>query len=369
MKKILHIQVLPKLSGVQRISLEIFKGLSDEEYEKWILFSNTESISKEEKEYVKQEFSKLNVKVLFSNNLFRNIGLKDLKAFIEIYKLCRKEKFDIVHTHSTKPGIIGRIAAKLACVPLVIHTVHGLAFHDFVGFPKWQFYWVCEMFASCFCDKIILVNKFYYKYFKWFKNKIRTIYNGIDYTLYPLFSQEKKKKGIQVLFIGRLDIPKDPQTLLLVAKSVLQKRKDVYFTIVGDGEKFEECKNFIEQERLSDFITLTGWRNDVADFYATHDIFITTSIYESFGIVFLEAGYYKLPVVATNVEGIPEVIVNGQTGLLSDPRDVEQISSNLETLIEDEILRDKMGQAAYERVTTLFSLRNMVKGYLEIYNS
>ncbi|MDR0551879.1 MAG: glycosyltransferase [Spirochaetaceae bacterium] len=182
-RKILHIQVLPKLSGVQRISLEIFKSLSNEEYDKYILFSGDAADGSLTINCV-EEFEKAGAKVLFSKNMCREIGFKDIAAFIEIYKLCKKERFDIVHTHSTKPGIIGRIAATLAHVPLVIHTVHGLAFHNYIKFPKWQFYWICEMFASFFCAKIVLVNHYYSRYFKFFKSKLMTIYNGVDFSMY-----------------------------------------------------------------------------------------------------------------------------------------------------------------------------------------
>ena len=181
--KILHIQVLPKLSGVQRISLEILKSLPEEKYDKYVLFSN-DIVDDRLKVKCKEEFEKIGVKVLFAKNLYRSISLKDIKAFVEIYKLCKKECFDIVHTHSTKPGVIGRIAATLARVPLVIHTVHGLAFHDYIKFPKWQFYWICEMAASFFCTKIVLVNTYYAKYFSFFKRKLLTIYNGIDFKMY-----------------------------------------------------------------------------------------------------------------------------------------------------------------------------------------
>jgi glycosyltransferase involved in cell wall biosynthesis len=123
--------------------------------------------------------------------LYREIGIRDIGAFIEIYSICKRERFDIVHTHSTKPGIIGRIAAKLAHVPLVIHTVHGLSFHDFVKFPRWHFYWICEMIASFFCDNIVLVNNYYRKYFKLFKSKVITIYNGVNFLFYSREPNER----------------------------------------------------------------------------------------------------------------------------------------------------------------------------------
>jgi glycosyltransferase involved in cell wall biosynthesis len=190
MKKILHIQVLPKLTGVQRISLNILKNLSCNKYDKYILFSNN-GIDDSLKSICREAFEQAGVKVLFSHALNREIGLRDVNAFIEIYKLCKQEKFDIVHTHSTKPGIIGRIAATLAHVPCVIHTVHGLAFHDFVKFPKWYFYWICEMVASFFCDTIVIVNNYYRKYFKLFRSKVVVIYNGVDFSFYSKFDDER----------------------------------------------------------------------------------------------------------------------------------------------------------------------------------
>ena len=366
-KKILHIQVLPKLSGVQKISLEIFKNLPDSEFEKWILFSD--SIENGDKEDCIQRFEAAGANVILSSKLKREIGIKDIHAFWEIYKLCRKEKFDIVHTHSTKPGIIGRLASSFARVPLVIHTVHGLSFHQFVRFPIWQFYWICEMISSIFCDKIFLVNKFYMKYFRWFKNKTRTIYNGIDLSVFlnDISKERYNSKDLKILYVGRLDTPKDPLTLLQAAKLVCHKYPNFMFTIVGDGEKYIECHDFITSNNLQDQIHLKGWQSNVSQFYTTHDIFAMSSIYESFGLIFLEAGYCKLPVVATNVEGIPEIIENGVTGLLSDPKDFKTLAANIMKLAEDEELRKKMGRLACERVTSRFSVGKMVDQYKKAY--
>lgn len=364
--------MLPKLSGVQKISLEIFKGLSNNDYDKYILFS--ESTEKGDMQTCIRSFEEAGAKVLFSKNLTREIGLNDIKAFLEIYKLCRKYKFDIVHTHSTKPAIIGRTAAKLARIPHVIHTVHGLSFHKFVKFPVWQFYWLCEMTSSFFCDKIILVNKYYHRYFKFFNKKTLTIYNGINFSDLLLINKDDgqdfyKSDKIKILYVGRLDNQKDPMTLLKAAKLVCTQHHNVVFTIVGDGEMYDECREFIHSNNLESQIILKGWQSNVSEFYASHDIFVMSSIYESFGLIFLEAGFYKLPVVATNVEGIPEVVENNKTGLLCNPRDPESLAKNINKLLYDNHLRRNMGNAAHERVTSLFSSEKMVQEYKKIYNN
>ncbi len=370
MKKILHILVLSQISGSQRISLDILRNLPNDEFEKHVLFGT--EIKGDKRQECQRLFEEAGVKVIYLNSLKRSIGLSDLSAATAIYKLCRKERYDIVHTHSTKPGIIGRIAATVAHVPIVIHTVHGLAFHDYIKFPKWQFYWLCEMFASCFCDHIVLVNQYYKKYFKWFKHKTCTIYNGVDFSQYHdikyLTKQEGHEPTIKILFVGRLDTPKDPLTLLKAAQIVIRAIPSVQFTIVGNGELYDTCKQFIHANNMEEYINLAGWQNDVGPFYEKHDIFVLTSIYESFGLIFVEAGYHYLPIVTTNVEGIPEVVKNGKTGFLSNARDYKKIADYIIQLAKDPQLRIKMGENAHVWVSEHFSIKQMVDKYIDIYN-
>ena len=366
--KILHIQVLPKLSGVQKVSLEIFKKLIDDKYDKYILFSD--SLDCGDRTECIKEFEETGAKVLFSKHLKREIGISDFPALIELFKLCKREKFDIVHTNSTKPGIIGRIAAYLAGVPLVVHTIHGLSFHKFVKFPLWQFYWACEMFASIFCHKIVIVNKYYTKYFKWFKNKTCTVYNGVDYSTFPTINTDNHTKingKVNVLFVGRLDKPKNPLQLLETARRLRSTHPNVHFCLVGDGEYMEQCRNFISNNHLEDYVSLEGWRTNVYDYYQRSDIFAVPSIYEAFGIMFLEAGYYNLPVCSTTAEGIPEVVINNTTGLLCEPNDVDAFTNNLALLIDDTELRKQMGNSGHINVVKNFDSSKMVDKYLKIY--
>lgn len=367
MKKILHIQVIPILSGAQRISFEILKSLSNAEYDKTILFSSQGS--DEQKQEIKNYFKTINVRVVFSSYLRREISIKnDWYAFFELYTFCKKEHFDIVHTHSTKPGIIGRIAATFAGVPLVLHTVHGIAFHSFVPFPKRQFYWLCEMIASFFCNKIVLVNDYYRRYFRIFKNKLVRIYNAVDYSQFLCTKNTILHDGkIRVLFVGRLDTQKNPLSLLKTAKIVIEKCEDVIFTLVGSGELYEACKSYLRDNNLENNVKLAGWNSNPEKFYCEADIFAAASIYEAFGLMFLEAGYFGLPVCATNVEGIPEVIEHDVTGLLCNPNDEQTMANNILKLCYNKDLRLKMGYAAKKRVEQLFTLNLMTQAYKDIY--
>lgn len=366
-KKILHIQVFPKLSGVQKISLEILKELPDHEYEKHILFCRNSDCG-DQSECI-QAFENAGVKVMFSEHLKREIGFQDIPAFLEIYRLCRRERYDIVHTNSTKPGIVGRIAAYCARVPYVVHTVHGLSFHSLIKFPYWQFFYSCEMLASLFSHKIAIVNKFYTKYFKWCKNKVVTIYNGSDFSKFPsLRLCRSDDENVTILFVGRLDVPKNPMGLLESAKRIHEAFPKVKFKIVGDGEYMEECKSFISLNRLNSVVSLEGWQTNVYKYYAESDIFAVPSLYEAFGLMFLECGFYELPVCSTTVEGVPEVISHGETGLLCEPNNIDKFTENIITLIKNPDIRKSMGKAAHNRVTELFNSRSMVDGYLKLYS-
>jgi len=137
--------------------------------------------------------------------------------------------------------------------------------------------------------------------------------------------------------------------------------------MVGDGEKYGECKRFIRDNGLTASIDLAGWQQDVSSFYVSHDIFAMSSIYESFGLIFVEAAHYGLPVVATNVEGIPEVVSDGETGLLCNPRDPQALAKNMMTLIRHPELRDSFGQAARKRAYALFTSELMTDRYKKVY--
>jgi glycosyltransferase involved in cell wall biosynthesis len=351
---------------VQKISLEILQKLGDD-YEKYIIFSS-ETCTGNMTETI-QSFENAGVTVIFVNSLIRELNLKkDLRALKQIYKICKEYKFDIVHTHSSKTGVLGRIAATLAGVPNVVHTVHGVSFTKFTPKFKWICYYLYEMFASLFCDKIILVNEYYKKYFKYCKKKVQTIYNAIDYTKLSQPKVERDDNIIELLFVGRLDRQKDPLTMLMAFREVEKIHKNIRLTIVGDGDLTQSCQKFITESKLDDKVTFAGWQNDTAKFYANADIFVSSSIYEAFGLTFLEAGYFRLPVVATNVEGIPEIVLDKKTGLLSEPRDYKAMARNIRKLCGDVKRRKKLGDNGYSYVTSAFSLDKMVSAYEEVYN-
>jgi glycosyltransferase involved in cell wall biosynthesis len=365
MRKIVHVQVIPQLSGVQQVSLDILNNLGPE-YEKYIIFGGEKG--SDEFELI---FKANNINIIYIKNLHRNISFTDLKAFNDLFRIFKKYRFDIVHTNSTKPGIIARVAARLAGIDKIIHTVHGIAFHKYTPFLKRFFYYFIEIISCAFGDRNVCVNRYYLKYYPKFICKSSAIYNGVDFS--QLQKEKKTRSGIvNIAFFARLDAQKSPKTFIeivdFIVKNNLNKTKAHYY-IAGDGELRDDCLKMISKLELKEHISYVGWVSDKSKFLNNIDILCQPSRWEAFGLNIVEAAYFGIPCVASNVEGLPEVVVDGLTGLLFEPENVEGFSNALVKMIDNPQYLEKLSSNAEIHATKKFQLSSMVKSYLEIYKS
>lgn len=363
MKKIVHVQVIPQLSGVQQVSLDILKNLGSE-YDKYIIFGGEKGDEKFE-----SIFRINDINIIYIKTLHRSISLLDFKAFIELYRIFKKYRFDIVHTNSTKPGIIARIAAKFAGIQKIIHTVHGIAFHKYEPLLKRLFYYFIEIISCAFGDRNISVNRYYLKYYPRFICKSLSIHNGIDFS--QLRIEEKSHENtINIAFFARLDEQKAPQNFIKIVDHIVKNNlntTDTHYYLAGDGELKEDCLKLISTLELAEHITYVGWITDKASFFNKIDILCQPSRWEAFGLNIVEAAYFGIPCVASNVEGIPEVIINGSTGTLCEEGNVEMFSNALVKLINNPIYLKKLSEDAKKHVTENFQLSSMVNSYAKIY--
>jgi len=354
--KICHIQLLPLMSGVQRSMLDIFKNLDCERYDITV-------ICKEEGELTKT-LTQMGIDYLLVPQLTREIRpIRDLVSFFLLYKIFRKFKFDLIHTHSSKTGFIGRWAAHFAGRSLILHTVHGFPFHEFSGKTKTKIYSMLERLGAVVSTKIIFVNneerEFAIANNIIPKAKALTVYNGVDHEFVQsiidsnLREQIRQKWGvgkekIVIGFVGRLWQQKDPVTLYNTIKAC--KSLKVTFVIIGDGP----YRYLFEDASLD--VILQGWVKNPMEYYPAIDILIQPSLWEGLPMTVIEALAFGKPVVASDIKGNRECVQHNVNGFICQPRTPEDFKKAIQTLAEDKDLFRRMGREARNQSLKIFDV-------------
>ncbi|HLD83112.1 MAG TPA: glycosyltransferase family 4 protein [Candidatus Omnitrophota bacterium] len=302
---------------------------------------------------------------------------KDFLALIEIYRFIKKNKIDLVHTHSSKAGILGRFAARLAKVKLIIHTVHGWSFNDYQPRLIRRLFICLERITTKFSHKIIVVSN--YDKQKGLSNgigeeeKYRLIRYGIDADAFNI-----KDSGIRSEFglspqeplvgmIACFKPQKAPLDFIKLASLVSQSLPKVKFLLVGDGILRPQVENLIKKFNLQGKVILSGWRRDIPQILSAMDVFVLTSLWEGLPISVLEAMAAAKPVAATDTGGIAEVIIEAKTGFLAAPGDMPKLSERLICLLQDENLRKLIAKNARIALSLDFLASNTAKRIQELY--
>lgn len=366
--KIAHVQVVPQLSGAQQVSLDIMSSLDCNNHDLYMICAKLEEFSED---FINQ-FKEIGVTIIEVPNLKREIGTHDYYAFKDLYKIFKLYNFDIVHTNSTKPGIIARISARLAGCKKIVHTVHGIAFHKHIPFFKRIIFYFAELFSLYFGHYNITVNSFYKKFYPFFNTK--TIYNGVDFSKFKISkSSSDLNKSLNFAFFARLDDQKNPTEFikavhLLKLEGILDSNPDVRFTLAGNGELQSDCLSLIKSLKLESTIDVVGWIYDKNEFLNSVDVICQPSKWEAFGLNFVEAAFFKIPAISTKVEGIPEVVLDRETGLLYSGGSKE-LKDCIVTFINNRDLVSKFGEKARLRALNEFNKQKMIEEYHKIYFS
>jgi glycosyltransferase involved in cell wall biosynthesis len=349
------------------------QGLMQEGCQVWVL-----CLSKE----VSREFSEIAANVVTSRYWRREINPPlDLLAFWELFRLCRREKFDLVNTHTSKGGVLGRIAARLAGVPLIIHTAHGYAFNETDSKLTAVFYTWLEKLATYFCDLVISVNDeerlmaIEKKVVS--PDKIVTVLNGIDVNRFEnvvatdSLRRELDLSGQETLIgtVGRMMPQKGFVYLVRAIPFIVEEYPHTRFVFVGDGALESELKSLAGELGIADYCRFLGFREDIPELLACFDIFALPSLWEGLSITLLEAMAAGKPIVTTDIKGNREVIDDGRDGLLVSPADSEALASAMVDLIRDGKRARTMGERARHKVKASFSEEAMVERTLELYGS
>ena len=295
--------------------------------------------------------------------------VRDLAAYREIGAVLRDLTPDLVTTHSNKAGLLGRLAARSLRIP-VIHTSHGFLFSGRESSAAGLFYRFMEKFAAGAADKVIVVAESEYSLAERLGviavSKMAVVQNGLPDCSPPVLADP----GIdppQLIMVARFADPKDQQTLLQ-ALGMLKKLKWA-LTLVGDGAGRRDAEELSAELGIKDRVNFTGVCEDVLGLLADSQVFILSSKREGFPLSILEAMRVGLPVVAADVGGVREAVEEGQSGFLFPPGDADRLEEQLRRLLEDPLLRKRMGQAGRERFLKNFTLDQMFEKTLSVYKS
>lgn len=329
-KRVLHIITRSDWTGVQKILYNIVYGLKNNYSDQF----EVEVAAGKENGMLFEELEKIGVKYYVLENLVREISpIKDLKAYFEIKKLIKKGNYDIVHIHSSKAGILGRIAAKKCGVKKVIYTYHGFwGIEQYNGLKK-KLLILAERIAAKYSDHLVfLCNREKQKAEKYKIGKPHQ-YVIIPNAILPIETVQKGKLRKELNIpdnmkiignVARLDRPKNPMRFLEIAEKVLKEREDVVFVWVG-GNIVEEddyanlIKKYIDENPiLKDKVKILGFREDAIELMADFDVFLLTSNEEGFGLVILEAMSLGKIVVSTKCGGPEDIIQDKINGFLVD---------------------------------------------------
>ena len=368
--KICHLITQTHFGGAQKYICDIVNNLDDS-------FDITIAFGEGKKEELERYLTNSKVKLVQLKFLQRNINIfKDKLAFWEILFFCKKNKFDILHLHSSKAGFIGSMMGKLAGVKKIIYTVHGWVFKENLSAIKKKFYRFLEKFSAKFKDKIICVSQNDYdlalKYKIVPEKKLKLIYNGIKTDTKFLEKQTARNYIFQVIkkqnpsltsdfdlsslemgsnkainksinlnedtqiigTISNLYPNKGLEYLIMAAQKLNQKYKNLIFVVIGSGPEKEKLEKLIQKYKLNNFFLL-GKIDQAPQYLKALEIFTLTSTKEGLPYTLLEALEAQISIIASNLEGNEEIIKNNQNGLIFKATNVDDLVYKIQTILNN----------------------------------
>ncbi|HIE27736.1 TPA: glycosyltransferase family 1 protein [Candidatus Poribacteria bacterium] len=364
-----------QIGGASIALLRLLKGLNLGRFETSLAVGNEGLLT--------EEAIKLGVKVYLIPELKQTVTqgtyiLSDVLATIKIYRTIINTKCDIIHTHSSKMGFLARLAAKLAGVPVVIHTVQGFPFYREGHWMVKKLYLLLERLAGKWTDMLICVSRKDYDNavanLITSANRAVVIHNGVELTKFnpDRTSDLRNEFGFApntpvIGMIARLDPQKNPQTFVRAGAIVLKSIEEAKFICVGDGVFYPEIKQMVDELNISKSFILTGWRQDVPELLSTLDIFVIPSIWEGFPLSILEAMAMGKPVISSDIPGSRELVMHNQTGLLAPPKNPELLANAIIELIQDKDKAKRLANNGQQLVKNAFDMNKIVKQHEAVY--
>lgn len=373
MRKIKILHITQSNCGIEEYLKMYFKYMDNERYEFELICPQYEDMVR--------NITLLGVKV-YIVDMKREISIyNDIKSFIKICKYIKMYKPDIIHAHSSKAGVLGRFAAYINKIPC-IYTAHGWSFGMNISKLKKKFYASIERYCAKFTYKIINISEYEQKLALSYKiaplEKLPIIYNGIDINRYETTAINKievlrelniPEDSFIIGMVARLTKAKSPETFIKVAKIVSVKIPNSYFILVGDGELRQQVEEQIVNNNLQDKFLITGWTYEVEKYISLFDIALLTSKWEGFGLAITEYLAAGVPVIASNVGGITNIILDGYNGYLIEPDNINGFSEKILLVHDNFNIRDLIVNNGRLTVKTKFDINRVVSEHKIIYEN
>ncbi|GHE52787.1 glycosyltransferase [Streptomyces capitiformicae] len=288
----------------------------------------------------------------------------DLFVLWRLVRLIRRERFTIVHTHSAKGGFLGRLAAWLCRTPVVVHTYHGVSFHPFMPRLRYRLYRLLERATRRFTDHFLAeapqLACEVVEHRLAPPAAVEVVPSAVDLGRIPTGFDPAARQALEIGpgealigTVGRIDVQKSPLDFVRMAAAVRAWHPDTAYVMVGDGPLKEDVQRLAAE--LGVEIRITGYRPDAAWLVAGMDLFVITSLYEGLGRALTEALAAARPVVATAVNGVPDLVAHGATGLLGSPADPEGLARAVGWMLDHPAEATTMGKQGRERVREAFA--------------
>ena len=369
--KVMQIIARMNVGGPAVIVAELMRGIDSSRFEQILITGYCDDTEADFLDEVATD-----IKATRIAGLGRSVSpIADFTAFLGLIKTIKTFKPDVIHTHTAKAGVLGRLASIIAGRGAIrIHTFHGHLLHGYFAGWKTKLVVLIEKFFAKRTHHLIAIGT---------EVKRELIAAGIgNASQYSVFfpglpephtvSKTEIRKNLELdptaiycTFVGRLTQIKRPDRLLDVAAAMVKREVAIHFLIAGEGELFESSKARAAAEKLP--VTFLGWRKDIDDLFAASDIAILSSDNEGIPLTLIQAAQAGLPILAPAVGSISDIVENDKTGFLTSPQP-GAMASALSALATDEALRNRLGAAGKVHAHEYFSLERMLRDHTEIYN-
>ena len=321
------------------------------------------------------------VEPLFLETMSREISpVADLRTLFELLRLMRHERPDVVHTHTAKAGLVGRVAAWLARTPVIIHTMHGHVLKGYFGPLKEAVFRGLERFCARLSDRVLTVSAEVRRELLEMRiappGKLQVCELGLDL---QQFAETPRHGGVLrgelglgrdvPLFgtCGRLTAIKNQQMFLEAAAKLRAEVPNAHFVVIGGGELMESLQATAERLGIVDFVHFLGWRTELGPLVADLDVFVLTSLNEGTPVTIIEAAATGVPVVATAVGGVPDLVTDGETGWLVPSEDVDALAAAMATAAADFGVAEQMAQRQQAQILERFAIERLVNDLSQLY--